>query len=182
GSIEGIATTHRVVSDIKNASALALQAGVDMDLGGNAYGKHLEQAVKEGSVSMADIDSAVCRVLRLKFKMGLFENPYVNPDLAKNQVRNIRHKTLAKEVAKQSIVLLKNNGILPLSKNLKSISVIGPNADNVYNQLGDYTAPQDTNQVITVLKGIKRAVSPTTIVRYTKGCAFALQSTDDADC
>jgi beta-glucosidase len=78
--------------------------------------------------------------------------------------------------------LLKNNGILPLSKNLKSISVIGPNADNVYNQLGDYTAPQDTNQVITVLKGIKRAVSPTTIVRYTKGCAFALQSTDDADC
>lgn len=172
GSIEGIATTHRVVSDIKNASALALQAGVDMDLGGNAYGKHLEKAVKEGSVSMADIDSAVCRVLRLKFKMGLFENPYVNPDLAKNQVRNIRHKTLAKEVAKQSIVLLKNNGILPLSKNLKSISVIGPNADNVYNQLGDYTAPQDTNQVITVLKGIKRAVSPTTIVRYTKGCAI----------
>ena len=67
-------------------------------------------------------------------------------------MRNIRHKTLAKEVAKQSIVLLKNNGILPLSKNLKSISVIGPTADNVYNQLGDYTAPQDTNQVITVLK------------------------------
>ncbi|MCW1735328.1 glycoside hydrolase family 3 N-terminal domain-containing protein [Anaerorudis cellulosivorans] len=172
GSIEGIATTHRVASDIKNAAALAIKAGVDMDLGGNAFGKHLEKAVKEGSVSMADIDSAVCRVLRLKFKMGLFENPYVNPDLAKNQVRNIRHKTLAREVAKQSIILLKNNGILPLSKNLKSISVIGPNADNVYNQLGDYTAPQDTNQVITVLKGIKRAVSPTTIVRYAKGCAI----------
>jgi beta-glucosidase len=172
GSIEGIATTHRVAQDIKNAAALALKAGVDIDLGGNAYGKHLEYAVNEEIVSMADIDSAVCRILRLKFDMGLFENPYVNPDLAKEQVRNTQHKTLAKEVATQSIVLLKNNGTLPLSKNLKSIAVIGPNADNGYNQLGDYTAPQDSNQVITVLKGIQHAVSPTTIVRYAKGCAI----------
>lgn len=171
GSIEGIATTHRVAQDIKNAAALALNAGVDMDLGGNAYGKHLEYAVKEEIVSMSDIDSAVCRILRLKFNMGLFENPYMNPDLAKKQVRNTQHKALAKEVATQSIVLLKNNGALPLSKNLKSIAVIGPNADNGYNQLGDYTAPQDSNQVITVLKGIQHAVSPTTIVRYAKGCA-----------
>jgi beta-glucosidase len=126
GSVEGIASTHRVAPDIKHAAAMALKSGLDMDLGGNAYGKNLEHALKEGLISSADLDSAVSNVLRLKFEMGLFENPYVNPSLAANSVRNIEHRNLAKEIALQSIVLLKNkNDILPLSKNLRKIAVIG---------------------------------------------------------
>jgi beta-glucosidase len=172
GSVEGIATTHHVTPDIKHAAAMALQSGLDMDLGGNAYGKNLGKALKEGLISSADLDSAVCNVLRLKFEMGLFENPYVNPSLAADSVRNIDHRNLAKEVALQSIVLLKNkNNILPLSKNLRQIAVIGPNADNQYNQLGDYTAPQDESNIITVLEGIRKAV-PSTSVIYAKGCAI----------
>ncbi|HOV35249.1 MAG TPA: glycoside hydrolase family 3 N-terminal domain-containing protein [Dysgonamonadaceae bacterium] len=172
GSVEGIATTHHVTPDIKHAAAMALQSGLDMDLGGNAYGKNLGKALKEGLISSADLDSAVCNVLRLKFEMGLFENPYVNPSLAADSVRNIDHRNLAKEVALQSIVLLKNkNNILPLSKNLRQIAVIGPNADNQYNQLGDYTAPQDESNIITVLEGIRKAV-PSATLKYAKGCAI----------
>nr|AIA95669.1 Glyco_hydro_3_C [uncultured Bacteroides sp.] len=88
------------------------------------------------------IDTAVCRVLRLKFKMGLFEHPYVDVKKAKKEVRSASHIELARECARNSIVLLKNNSnMLPLSKDIKRIAVIGPNADNIYNMLGDYTAP-----------------------------------------
>lgn len=173
GSIEGIATSHRTVADIKHAAAAALKAGVEMDLGGNAYGKNLEQALKEHLVTTAEIDSAVAKVLRLKFEMGLFENPYVDSKQAAELIRNEKHRNIAREVARQGTVLLKNrNNILPLSKNIQSIAVIGPNADNMYNQLGDYTAPQERENIVTVLDGIKQAVNPSTTVRYVKGCAI----------
>lgn len=170
-SIEGI-TGMRVAKDNKEAAAMALKAGLDMDLGGNAYGKNLKQALEEGAVSMEDIDRAVGNVLRLKFRMGLFENPYVSPEQAKKLVRSKEHKDLAREVAREGTVLLKNDGILPLSKEIKQLAVIGPNADEMYNQLGDYTAPQDAKEVITVLDGIRKAVSPSTKVTYVKGCAI----------
>lgn len=172
GSIEGIAGTHRVAPDIKYAAAMALQAGVDSDLGGNAYGRNLKQALEEGLVTMQDIDDAVANILRLKFEMGLFENPYVDPVQASRLVRSEAHKQIAREVARQGTVLLKNSGgLLPLPKEIGSIAVIGPNADNIYNQLGDYTAPQERSNIVTVLDGVKKAVSPRTVVRYAKGCA-----------
>lgn len=171
GSIEGIATSHHVAGSIKEAATLALQAGVDMDLGGNAYGKNLETAVKEGRLDMRTIDQAVARILRLKFEMGLFENPYVDPKRAKQVVRSQAHRDLACEVARQGIVLLKNDGLLPLSKGLKHIAVIGPNADEIYNQLGDYTAPQAREAISTVLDGIREVVGADTQVSYVKGCA-----------
>lgn len=170
-SIEGI-TGARVARNYKEASALALKAGVDMDLGGNAYGKNLQQALKEGLVNIEDINKAVSNVLRLKFRMGLFENPYVSPEKAGKTVRSKAHKELARQVAREGVVLLKNEGILPLSKQLKNIAVIGPNADNMYNQLGDYTAPQERKEITTVLDGIRNAVSPSTEVTYVKGCAI----------
>ncbi len=173
GSVEGIATSHRTVPDIKHAAAAALKAGVETDLGGNAYGKNLEQALKENLITPAELDSAVARVLRLKFDMGLFENPYVVPNQAPKFVRSREHKNISREVARQGTVLLKNAGnILPLSKNIKSIAVIGPNADNIYNQLGDYTAPQERTNIVTLLDGIKKAVSPKTTITYVKGCAI----------
>lgn len=181
-SIEGIAGTHRAAPSIKHAAALALDAGVDADLGGNAYVRNLKQAYIEGLITMENIDTAVANILRLKFEMGLFENPYVEPSKAKQVVRNQKHKDLAREVAREGIVLLNNNNnILPLKDNIGSIAVIGPNADNIYNQLGDYTAPQERENIITVLDGIKNRVSSNTIVRYAKGCNIRDTSESDLD-
>lgn len=169
-SIDGI-TGMRAAKDNKEAAVKALKAGLDMDLGGNAFGKNLKVAYEEGLVTMEDIDRAVSNVLRLKFQMGLFENPYVSPEEAKKQVRSPRHKELARQVAREGTVLLKNDGILPLDKNIKHIAVIGPNADRMYNQLGDYTAPQERKEISTVLDGIRAAVSPNAQVTYVRGCA-----------
>lgn len=172
GSVEGIATSHRTAPSIKHAASLALHAGVDVDLGGNAYGRNLEKALEEGLITEDELNTAVANVLRLKFDMGLFENPYVDPQKSKETVRNQNHKAVARDVARQGTVLLKNNNLLPLSKDIKSIAVVGPNADNIYNQLGDYTAPQDRDNVVTILDGIRNAASKGTKVVYAKGCAI----------
>ncbi|MBB4038370.1 beta-glucosidase-like glycosyl hydrolase, partial [Dysgonomonas hofstadii] len=128
-SIDGIHENHRVAKTIAEAAELALWAGVDVDLGANAYIK-LTEAVKSNRIPEALIDSAVSRVLRLKFEMGLFENPYVDPQKAKTTVRNPQHVSLAREAARQSVILLENkNNILPLGKDIKRVAVIGPNAD-----------------------------------------------------
>ena len=169
-SIEGI-VGMRAAKDNKEAAVKALKAGLDMDLGGNAFGKNLKKAYEEGLITMADLDRAVGNVLRLKFQMGLFENPYVSPELAKKLVHSKEHKKLARQVAREGVVLLKNEGVLPLSKHIGHLAVIGPNADEMYNQLGDYTAPQVREEVATVLDGIRAAVSESTRVTYVKGCA-----------
>lgn len=173
GSISGLVGSHRVAATPVEAAALAINAGLDADLSGYGYDKHLLKAIKGGQVSMAILDQAVSRVLRLKFEMGLFENPYVDPKKAARVVRNEAHVQLARQVAQESMVLLKNEKqLLPLSKSLKSIAVIGPNADNIYNQLGDYTAPQPESNITTVLEGIKAKVSGQTKVTYVKGSAI----------
>lgn len=169
-SIEGIASTHHVAEDWGEAGVLALKAGVDFDLEGNSYGPNLEKKLQEGKIIMEDLDRAVRNVLRLKFQMGLFENPYVDPNVAAKVVRSKEHKELARQVAREGVVLLKNDGLLPLSKNLKRVAVIGPNADMMYNQLGDYTAPQDRKELTTVLDGVKNLL-PKAQVTYVKGCA-----------
>ena len=169
-SIEGI-VGMRAAKDNKEAAVKALKAGLDMDLGGNAFGKNLKKAYEEGLITMADLDRAVGNVLRLKFQMGLFENPYVSPELAKKLVHSKEHKELARQVAREGVVLLKNEGVLPLSKHIGHLAVIGPNADEMYNQLGDYTAPPVREEVATVLDGIRAAVSESTRVTYVKGCA-----------
>ncbi len=169
-SIEGIASTHHVAEDWGEAGVLALKAGVDFDLEGNSYGPNLEKKLQEGKITMEDLDRAVRNVLRLKFQMGLFENPYVDPNVAAKVVRSKEHKELARQVAREGVVLLKNDGLLPLSKKLKRVAVIGPNADMMYNQLGDYTAPQDRKELTTVIDGVKNLL-PKAQVTYVKGCA-----------
>lgn len=170
-SIDGIAGAG-VASDRMESGALALKAGVDIDLGAACYGDRLLDALRKDLVSEADIDRAVANVLRLKFELGLFENPYVDPELAEKTARSAVHKELARETARQGTVLLKNNGILPLPEGLiRKIAVIGPNADTQYNQLGDYTAPQDEREIVTVLEGIRQIAGPSTEVVYVKGCA-----------
>lgn len=179
-AIEGIATTHRCAEDWGEAGALALKAGVDIDLQGNAFGPNLEKKLQEGKISMTDLDRAVKTVLKLKFEMGLFENPYVDPEHAAQVVRSKEHKELAREVARKGVVLLKNDGLLPLSKNVKKVAVIGPNADMMYNQLGDYTAPQDRKELTTVLDGVRNVVGKNKVT-YVKGCAIRDVSNSDIE-
>lgn len=167
-SIEGIKNSHFVASTIEDAAVQAISAGTNVDLGGDAYFKLIE-AVKNGKVQEAIIDSAVYRVLRLKFEMGLFENPYVNPKEAKLEVRSNANIAVARKAAQESVVLLKNNGVLPLSKQIHKLAVIGPNAHNRYNMLGDYTAPQEDSNVKTVLDGIHTKL-PSASIEYVKGC------------
>jgi Beta-glucosidase-related glycosidases len=169
-SIDRLAGGHCVASSIEEAAILATEAGVTVDLGSNAY-PHLIAAVRKGAIKEAVIDSAAYRVLRMKFEMGLFENPYVVPQEAAAKVGSSGHRDLAKKVAEESIVLLENKQqTLPLSKQQK-IAVIGPNADNQYNMLGDYTAPQETEKITTVLEGIIAKVGKDR-VEYVKGCAI----------
>ena len=168
-SIDGIQGTHRVAQTKQEAGVMALQAGVDADLGALAFGR-LEDAVQKGMVTEAEIDVAVKRILKMKFEMGLFEHPYVDAAQAKQLVRSDNNKAVALQVAREVITLLKNqNHVLPLSKN-KKVLVCGPNADNVYNMLGDYTAPQEEGNVKTILAGI-RSKLPASQVTYVKGCA-----------
>ncbi len=173
GSISGIRSNHHVAATAADAAALAINAGLDADLSGYGYGKALKQALTEAKVSPSVLDTAVANVLRQKFEMGLFENPYADAGKAVKLLRNASHVKLARKVAQESIVLLKNtNNLLPLSKTLKHIAVIGPNADNIYNQLGDYTAPQADDAITTVLEGIKVKLGSGTKISYVKGCAI----------
>ena len=170
-SIEGIHESHFVAPTKENAAIQSVMAGVDVDLGGDAY-TNLCHAVQSGQMDKTVIDTAVCRVLRMKFEMGLFEHPYVDPKIAAKTVRRKEHIELARKIAQSSITLLKNeNSILPLSKMINKVAVIGPNADNRYNMLGDYTAPQEDSNVKTVLDGILTKLSPFR-VEYVRGCAI----------
>lgn len=170
-SIEGIHESHFVAPTKENAAIQSVMAGVDVDLGGDAY-TNLCHAVQSGQMDKTVIDTAVCRVLRMKFEMGLFEHPYVDPKIAAKTVRRKEHIELARKIAQSSITLLKNeNSILPLSKTINKVAVIGPNADNRYNMLGDYTAPQEDSNVKTVLDGIITKLSPSR-VEYVRGCAI----------
>lgn len=179
-SIEGIHQSHFVAPTVEEAAVMALSAGVDVDLGGDAY-MNIINAVNGGRVSREVLDASVSRVLRLKFEMGLFENPYVDPGKAKKEVRNDAHIALARKVAQASVTLLKNDrSLLPLNKNISKVALIGPNADNRYNMLGDYTAPQEEKNVKTVLDGIRAKLSPAQ-VEYVKGCSIRDTLTADIE-
>ena len=175
-SIDGLKGTHHTASTAQDAAIAALNAGVDVDLGGNCYAQLID-AVKNGKLNEQTLDQAVSRVLTLKFEMGLFENPFVNVKTAQKEVHSASAVLTARQMARESITLLKNDGILPLSKDI-NVAVVGPNADNVYNQLGDYTAPQADGKVITVYQGIRSMIGSEHCT-YAKGCA--VRDTNDCD-
>ncbi|MDY6409314.1 MAG: glycoside hydrolase family 3 N-terminal domain-containing protein [Prevotella sp.] len=176
-SINGMWHTHHVTNTLDEAGVMALKAGVDADLGALAY-ENLEKALNNGDITIDDIDRACGRILRMKFEMGLFENPYVDAKKAKKEVRSEAHRQVALQAARASVTMLKNdNNTLPLAKTAH-VAVIGPNADNRYNQLGDYTSPQDDGNVKTVLDGIRQKIG-TANVEYVKGCA--VRDTTESD-
>ena len=144
----------------KEAGALALRAGVDVGISyEDAYMGALVESVRSGVVPEALVDRAVRRILRQKLRLGLFERPLVDPERAAAVVHAPEHRELALRAAREGIVLLKNErDLLPLRKDLREIAVIGPNADDPRNQLGDYTAQVVLQDVVTVLEGVRAKV------------------------
>ena len=164
---------HGYAEDDKHAAELAIKAGSDMDMEAHAYDSSLEELVSEGKVDVVLIDDAVRRILRLKFKLGLFDDPYkyCDEEREKAVLFSKEHQDFAREIAKKSIVLLKNeNNLLPIDKNIKKIAVIGPLADDKDTPLGNWRAKAEGNSAVSLLEGIKNAVGSNTQVMYSKGC------------
>lgn len=184
--IESLFNSQHVTETFDDAIKMAFEAGLDVhdhDMGDD-FASTLAALVRKGTLSEKVINEAVRRVLRAKFRLGLFDNPYIDPQKAVGLVGSKEHIALSLQTARESIVLLKNSGdALPLSKNLSSIAVIGPNADNLTNQCGVWTKDPKgyTDRMVTLLQGIKHAVSPATQINYAKGCAvsFGSQSTTE---
>jgi beta-glucosidase len=168
----GILIYEKIVPGMKEAGIWNINAGVDVGIWfEEGFMGMLKESVEEGLVSMAVLDRAVRRVLYVKYRLGLFENPYVDGEEASRVMHKDKHKATALQAAREGIVLLKNeNNLLPLDKNIKSVAVIGPNADDQINQLGDYTTNNVLQEVVTVLEGIKGKVSSHTKVSYVRGC------------
>jgi beta-glucosidase len=168
----GTIVTERHAATQKEAGIMAIKAGVDIGISiEDAYMGGLIENVHEGKISMKEVDQAVARLLRLKFNMGLFEHPYVDPEYAVKIVNSKEHRDLALQAAREGIVLLRNEKkMLPLKKNIKSIAVIGPVADASIEQLGDYFPHNVPQDVITVLEGIKAKVPSNAKITYVKGC------------
>jgi len=167
---------HHVAGDKATAAKLAIEAGVDIELPDPDCYPSLVQLVREGKISEAIIDKAVARNLRNKFLLGLFENPYVDPDRAVRVTNSQANRELAAEAARRSIVLLKNeNNLLPLDRNaLKSIAIIGPNADRVH--LGGYS--DNPGRGVSVLQGITDKLGGKVKVTYAEGCKITKEGGD----
>jgi beta-glucosidase len=163
---------ENVAPDQKQAGEMALRSGVDLGITYEpAYMGPLVEAVQNGEIPESLIDRAVRRVLELKFRLGLFEHPYADLSRAEQVVHSPTHQEMALQVARESIVLLKNEkDLLPLRKNLGSIAVIGPDANDGWSQLGDYAPSVVSHSISTILDGIRQKVSPATRVLYAKGC------------
>ncbi len=192
--IDEIVTAHAMTTDRSEAAALALEAGVDVDLPSTVYfGAPLADAVASGRVQMAAVDTAVGRHLRAKFELGLFENPFVDPESVELPFEEDR--ALAREIAVKSMTLLANDGVLPLRPDLRTIAVIGPNADSARNLQGDYAhvihieallemrgfgseLPDDfvANDEMagreTILDAIRGRCGPAIEIRYARGCGI----------
>jgi beta-glucosidase len=166
--IQMLVATHHVAHDMNDAARQALDAGVDFDVSESSVYANLVQQVKAGAVSIAEVDRAVSRVLTTKFRLGLFDDPYADPDYAERINNSAEHRALALEAARESLVLLKNDkGLLPLDlAKLKTIAVIGPNAADLH--IGGYS--RDPGFGISVLDGIKARVGDKAKILYEKGC------------
>ena len=176
GSI-GEMRAHGFAKDKKHAAEIALNAGSDMDMESYAYEANLAKLLEENKISLEHINDAVKRILRLKFQLGLFEDPYkyCDEEKEKNEIYTKEHLEFARDAAKKSIVLLKNeNNILPISKDVKSIAVIGPFADDKNQPLGNWRAKGVYNSAVSLLEGVKQKVGKNTKVYYEKGVELTI--------
>lgn len=172
GALSMFRDFHKTAATYTEAGKMALAAGVDVEAPmPDTFTPELEQAVRNGEISEELVDQAVRRILRHKFEMGLFEDPYPHSDVP---MRTPEALALSRQAANESIVLLKNEGnLLPLSDTIGSVALIGPNADNV--QLGDYTASEAAKRSITLRRGLEERLGAQR-VHFAKGCGIATGS------
>jgi beta-glucosidase len=181
GSI-GEMVSHGYVKDNKDAALSAITAGSDMDMESNAYRYNLEQLVKENKVSIALVDDAVKRILRKKFELGLFDDPYkfCSTEREKKELNNPEHTKAAREIAAKSIVLLKNErDVLPLSKGLKTIAFIGPMVKSKRDNHGFWAVDLkdvDSTYIVSQWEGLENKVGKRTKILYAKGCGVESKS------
>tara|TARA_Y100000815_G_scaffold275143_1_gene311808 strand:+ start:152 stop:2554 length:2403 start_codon:yes stop_codon:yes gene_type:complete len=154
--VSRIANWHHVAHDFKEAVELSVGAGLDMHMHGPQFAGYVVGLVKEGKLSQQRIDEACAKILEAKFRLGLFENPFVDLKKVKDAVFTEEHKNTALQQAREAITLLKNGGLLPLKEGSgKKILVTGPNADNM-TTLGDWAAPQPEDNTITIYEGLQQ--------------------------
>ena len=155
--IERIHTLHKIAENNKDASFLSVDAGMDMHMHGPYFLEHVVELVKENKISEKRIDESVRKILLAKIKLGLFENPFIDLEEVDNKIFTKEHKNTSLEIARKSIVLLKNsNRTLPINFEKKNrILVTGPNANN-HSILGDWTKPQPEENVVTIFEGIEK--------------------------
>ncbi|CAN1547461.1 BglX Beta-glucosidase-related glycosidases [Flavobacteriaceae bacterium] len=181
GSI-GEMVSHGYVKDNKDAALSAITAGSDMDMESNAYRYNLEQLVKENKVPIALVDDAVKRILKKKFELGLFDDPYkfCNPEREQKELNNPEHTKAAREIATKSIVLLKNErDVLPLSKGLKTIAFIGPMVKSKRDNHGFWAVDLkdvDSTYIVSQWEGLENKVGKRTKILYAKGCGVESKS------
>jgi beta-glucosidase len=170
GSI-GEMVPHGFSDDLSHAAQQAIAAGSDMDMESRAYVAHLAGLVKSGKVDVKLVNDAVRRVLRVKYALGLFDDPYRYSDASRERAATMtpEHLAAARDMARKSIVLLKNDGILPLDKSVRAIAVIGPLADDKDSPLGNWRGQGAAGSAVSLLEGVKAAVSPATRVLYAEG-------------
>ena len=192
---------HYAAESLRSAAVKALNAGIDVEMPTvTCYGEELANALQAGEITLETIELSVRRHLQKKFELGLFENPYVDEGKILDVFESAENRELAYNIACQSMVLLKNDGTLPLQKHISKLAVIGPNADSTRSLMGDYSysataellafmphpdsafagvtveeAGKPTIKMITVLEGIRAAVSPATAVGYARGCEVNTQ-------
>jgi beta-glucosidase len=168
GGLEMLVETHRVAADYAGAARMALAAGVDYDRSRGAVYETLVAQVRSGAIPEEQVNRAVARVLTTKFRLGLFENPYVDPEYAARITNCDVHQALALEAAQKAVILLKNHGnLLPLDlKKLQRVAVIGPNASDAH--LGGYSRPSQNG--VSVLDGIRKRLGSSADVLFAKGC------------
>ena len=174
GSI-GELIPHGVAGSTGQAARRAISAGVDMDMMSSCYADSLAALVQNRSVSESTLDEAVRRVLRIKFRLGLFDDPYrgASPEKERATLLAPAHLEAARQMACKSIVLLKNEGgMLPLAKEIASIAVLGPLADSRADPLGPWSAEGQADDVVPILEGIRKA-APHALLRHVPGCSVA---------
>ena len=174
--LQMLVDTHHVAATKADAARLALAAGVDYDLSDGSVYRTLIDQVKQGLVPESEVDRAATRVLATKFRLGLFDDPFTDPDYAEKTTNSTEHRALALKAAQEVVVLLKNeNNLLPLNLDkLKTIAVIGPNAEGLH--LGGYT--RMPSHSVTILQGIQQRVGSKAKVIYAQGCQFTNKHQD----
>jgi beta-glucosidase len=170
---------HGLAANEAEAARLALSAGVDMEMVSRLYNKHVAGLLKEGKISQSTVDEAVRRILRIKLRLGLFVRPYADESRERAVLLSQENLSAAREIAGRSMVLLKNEReTLPLSKEIRSIALIGPLADDQQAPLGSWTGDGRKEDVVTVLAGFKSKVSQATKINYAKGCEITGEGTE----